>query len=183
MIFSVGHHEPINLYNTMKNSVGVYTMPVSFGTIEEPEEIQEEKKTIGRPPGAKNKPKPVTAAKETKYSSTNPHPDKGTYIKIPIDKVTLDGNLYMGVANTGGMGVTNIRFTIPGVDFGDGVEREVTIHSGWGNMLVTRTPEEIKALGLLGKKSGLQVHELPGYVIEDGVSNIEDILGEKRKKD
>jgi len=155
---------------------------VSFGTVE-PEEIQEEKKATGRPKGSKNKPKGVTAVKETKYSSTNPHPDKGTYIQIPIDKVTLDGKLYMGVANTGGMGVTNIRFTIPGVDFGDGIEREVTIHSGWGNMLVSRTPEEIKALGLLGKKSGLQVHELPGYSIENGVSNIEEILGEKRKKD
>ena len=157
-------------------------MAVSFGTIEEPEEIQEEKKSVGRPKGSPNKPKAVTAAKETKYSSTNPHPDKGTYIKIPIDKVTLDGNLYMGVANTGGMGVTNIRFIIPEVDFGDGVKREVTIHSGWGNMLVSRTPEEIKALGLLGKKSGLQVHELPGYAIENGVSNIETILGEKKKK-
>ena len=158
-------------------------MAVSFGVTPEPEEIQEDKKAIGRPKGSKNKAKPVTAQKETKYSSTNPHPDKGTYIQIPIDQVTLDGKLYMGVANTGGMGVTNIRFTIPGVDFGDGIEREVTIHSGWGNMLVSRTPEEIKALGLLGKKSGLQVHELPGYSIENGVSNIEEILGEKRKKD
>jgi hypothetical protein len=50
-------------------------------------------------------------------------------------------------------------------------------------MLVSRTPEEIKTMGLLGKKSGLQVHELPGYSIENGVSNIEDILGEKKKKD
>ena len=155
---------------------------VSFGIVE-PEETIEEKKGVGRPKGSKNKSKPVTAEKEITYSSSNPHPDKGTYIHIPLGQVTLDGKLYMGVANTGGMGVTNIRFIIPDVDFGDGIKREVTIHSGWGNMLVERTPEEIKALGLLGKKSGLKVHELPGYVIEDGVSNIEDILGEKRKKD
>jgi len=162
-------------------------MAVSFIVTPDPEEEEEVvevvKNPVGRPKGSPNKPKPVTAVKDTKYSSSNPHPDKGTYIKIPLDKVTLDGNLYMGVANTGGMGVTNIRFEIPGVDFGDGIPRTVTIHSGWGNMLVSRTPEEIKAMGLQGKKSGLQVHELPGYVIEDGVSNIETILGEKRKKE
>ena len=50
-------------------------------------------------------------------------------------------------------------------------------------MLMLISPEEIQAMGLLGKKSGLQVHELPGYILEDGVSNIEEILGEKRKKD
>ena len=70
-------------------------MAVSFGVTPEPEEIQEDKKAIGRPKGSKNKPKPVTAQKETKYSSTNPHPDKGTYIQIPINQVTLDGKLYM----------------------------------------------------------------------------------------
>lgn len=183
MILSIGQQVPINLFNTIINSVGVYTMAVSFSVVPEPEEIQEEKKSVGRPKGSTNKPKPVTAAKETKYSSTNPHPDKGTYIKIPVGQVTLDGNLYLGVANTGGMGVTNIRFILENVDLGDGIKRNLTVHSGWGNILVERTPEEIQAMGLLGKKSGLQVHELPGYILEDGVSNIEEILGEKRKKD
>ena len=158
-------------------------MAVKFTGIEEIVEdvvVEEQPKKSGRKP---NTPKAVTAVKEKKYSSTNPHPDKGTYIKIPVTEVSLDGNLYLGVANTGGLGVTNIRFVLEGVDLGDGIERKLTIHSGWGNILVERTPEEIKAMGLLGKKSGLQVHELPGYAIENGVSNIEDILGEKRKKD
>ena len=128
-------------------------------------------------------PKNVTADKEVKYSSANPHPAKGTYIKIPVDEVKLDGNMYLGVANTGTMGVTNIRFVLEGVDLGDGVERTLTIHSGWGNILVERTAVEQKAMGLLGKKSGLKVEELPGYTIENGKTNIETILGEARKKE
>ena len=158
-------------------------MAAKFIVQEEPEEIQEPKK-VGRPKGTPNKPKMVTAEKK-EYGTKNPHPDKGTYIKVPMGTVDMSNtNLYIGVASTGGMGVTNIRFSLPPMDFGDGVLRVLTVHSGWGNLLVERTPEEIKAMNLKGKRSGWQVHELPGYVIDsEGNSNIEEVLGEKRSKE
>ena len=142
-------------------------MPVSFGApmpIDEPE------------------PEPVKKVTATKYGPNNIHPDKGIYLKVPLDSVELESTAYIGVASTGQLGITNIKFSFP-LDLGDG-EVMVTYHAGWGNLTIERDATFIKANNLLGKKSGIKVDEIPEYQIDKkGNSNITDLLGPLKSKD
>ena len=116
-----------------------------------------------------------------KWSKDNPHPDKGIYLKVPLSTVELESTAYMGVATTGGMGITNIKFSFP-FDLGDGETVMLTYHAGWGNLTIERSKAYIDAHKLKGKRSGLQVSELPDYKMVDGVSNVEDLLGPLKEK-
>lgn len=146
-------------------------MAVSFtnASAEEPEE----------------QPKAVTASapKETaKYGPKHPHPDKGIYLKVSISDIVLESTAYIGVASTGQLGITNVKFTFP-IDLGDG-EVMLTYHAGWGNLTIERDATYIKANNLLGKKSGVKVEELPDYTVNGkGQSNVEDLLGTRKSKD
>jgi len=145
---------------------------VSFGAPEPEPEPEVAKSTTG-----KGKAKKVTAQK---YGPNNVHPDKGTYLKLPLTNIVLDGNAYLGVASTGQLGITNIKFDFT-INLGDGDEI-VTYHSGWGNMLRQRDAQFIKDNALLGKKSGVKVDEIPEYEIDaKGKSNITDLLGPLKK--
>ena len=144
-------------------------MPVSFGGVDVPEPEPEAEPVVT---------KKVTAVK---YGPNNPHPDKGIYIKVPLVNVTLDGNAYIGVASTGQLGITNIKFDFP-INLGNG-EEILTYHAGWGNLTKERDAAFIKANGLLGKKSGIKVEELPEYTVDSkGNSNIADLLGPLKEK-
>jgi len=129
-------------------------------------------------------PEPVKAKKVTaeKYGPKNPHPDKGIYLKVQLDSVELESTAYIGVASTGQLGITNIKFSFP-LDLGEG-EVMVTYHAGWGNLTIERDATFIKANNLLGKKSGIKVEEIPEYKINSkGNSNIADLLGPLKSKD
>ena len=121
-----------------------------------------------------------------KYGADNPHPAQGTYCVLPIGEVNLVAKMYLGIAKTGGMGITNIKFEIKDVDAGDGVSRNWTVHAGWANITVSRTQEELIKLGrnpAESKASGLRVEELEGFTInEDGTTNIDAILGPKHSR-
>ena len=146
-------------------------MPVSFGVEPEPEP-DESNGTPAQPA------KPVTAEK---YGPKNPHPDKGIYIKVPLVNVTLDGNAYLGVASTGRLGITNIKFDFK-INLGNG-EETLTYHAGWGNLTKERDAAFIKTNGLLGKKSGIKVEELPGYTVDSkGITNVTELLGPLKEK-
>ena len=130
-------------------------------------------------------PKAVTASapKQTvKYGPNNPHPDKGIYLKVPLSDIVLESTAYIGVASTGQLGITNVKFTFP-IDLGNG-EVMLTYHAGWGNLTIERDATYIKANNLLGKKSGVKVEELPDYTVNGkGQSNVEDLLGQRKSKD
>ena len=130
-------------------------------------------------------PKAVTASapnKTVKYGKDNPHPDKGIYLKVPLSDIVLESTAYIGVASTGQLGITNVKFTFP-IDLGNG-EVMLTYHAGWGNLTIERDATYIKANNLLGKKSGVKVEELPDYTVDGkGQSNVEDLLGQRKSKD
>ena len=129
-------------------------------------------------------PEPTKAKKVTaeKYGPKNPHPDKGIYLKVPLDSVELESTAYIGVASTGQLGITNIKFSFP-LDLGEG-EVMVTYHAGWGNLTIERNAAFIKANNLLGKKSGIKVDEIPEYKMDSkGKSNITELLGPLKSKD
>ena len=128
-------------------------------------------------------PKKVTAtADAVKHGPKNPHPDKGIYLKVPLSGIELESTAYIGVASTGQLGITNVKFTFP-IDLGDG-EVMLTYHAGWGNLTIERDANYIKAYNLLGKKSGVKVDELPDYVVDSkGNSNIQELLGPIKTKD
>ena len=130
-------------------------------------------------------PKAVTAStpkEAVKYGPKNPHPDKGIYLKVPLSGIELESTAYIGVASTGQLGITNVKFTFP-IDLGDG-EVMLTYHAGWGNLTIERDATYIKANNLLGKKSGVKVEELPDYTVNGkGQSNVEDLLGTRKSKD
>ena len=129
---------------------------------------------------------PALVVPTIEYGAKKPHPDQGTYCALPIIQVNLVAKMYLGIAKTGGLGVTNIKFEVPDVDVGDGIARNWTVHAGWANIIVSRTAEELIALGrnpAESKASGLKVDELIGFAInEDGTTNIESILGPKHSR-
>jgi hypothetical protein len=131
-----------------------------------------------------DEPKAVTAepVKTVKYGPNSPHPDKGIYLKVTLSDIVLESTAYIGVASTGQLGITNIKFNFP-INLGDG-EIMLTYHAGWGNLTIERDAAYIKANNLLGKKSGLKVEELPDYTVDGkGQSNIQDLLGPRKSKD
>ena len=135
-------------------------------------------------PNDEPEPEPVVVKKVTavKYGPNNPHPDKGIYLKVPLDSVELESTAYIGVASTGQLGITNIKFSFP-LDLGEG-EVMVTYHAGWGNLTIERNAAFIKANNLLGKKSGIKVDEIPEYKMDSkGKSNITELLGPLKSKD
>jgi len=147
-------------------------MAVTFLAIEP--EPEPEPEPNGTPPPAK----PVTAIA---YGPNNIHPDKGIYLKVQLPAVVLDPNAYLGVASTGQLGITNIKFDFP-INLGNG-EVILTYHSGWGNLTIARDAAYIAKYKLVGKKSGVKVAEIPGYILDDsGKSNITDLLGPLKEK-
>ena len=144
-------------------------MAVKFGGDATPEQEPEQEQVA----------KKVTAEK---YGPKNPHPDKGIYLKVPLDSVELESTAYIGVASTGQLGITNIKFSFP-LDLGEG-DVMVTYHAGWGNLTIERDASFIKANNLLGKKSGLKVDEIPDYQIDSkGNSNVQELLGPIKSKE
>lgn len=117
------------------------------------------------------------------------HPAKGTYQHaITPGMVTIGPGAYFSIAKTGAVGIVNLTFELS-MGFGGPLlncyppqangEYIIVAQQGFTNLKLERPPEARILLGLQGNKSGIRVHELPGFEMSpDGLTtNIVDILG------
>ena len=138
---------------------------------------QETKKEIkevlkkGRPIGSKNKAKTVTMEKDT-------HVDMGVYGRFNTSDIELMSGSKFRVFASGNVGLTNARF-------------KVKVGDEWlvfgpcnASFLTERDDQWRKDNDSTNNRSGLKVFELDGYELDDdGDSNIQDLLGEKKIKE
>ena len=138
--------------------------------VETKEEIKEVVKK-GRPVGSKNKVKAVTMANDT-------HIDMGVYGRFNTSDIELMSGSKFRVFASGNVGLTNARF-------------KVKVGDEWlvfgpcnASFLTERDDEWRKNNNSTNNRSGLKVSELDGYELDDdGESNIQDLLGEKKIKE
>ena len=134
------------------------------------EEIKEVVKK-GRPVGSKNKVKAVTMANDT-------HIDMGVYGRFNTSDIELMSGSKFRIFASGNVGLTNARF-------------KVKVGDEWlvfgpcnASFLTERDDQWRKDNNSTNNRSGLKVSELDGYELDDdGESNIQDLLGEKKIKE
>ena len=134
------------------------------------EEIKEVVKK-GRPVGSKNKVKAVTMANDT-------HIDMGVYGRFNTSDIELMSGSKFRVFASGNVGLTNARFR---VKVGD---EWLVFGPCNASFLTERDDQWRKDNNSTNNRSGLKVSELDGYELDDdGESNIQDLLGEKKIKE
>ena len=138
--------------------------------VETKEEIKEVVKK-GRPVGSKNKVKAVTMANDT-------HIDMGVYGRFNTSDIELMSGSKFRVFASGNVGLTNARFR---VKVGD---EWLVFGPCNASFLTERDDQWRKDNNSTNNRSGLKVSELDGYELDDdGESNIQDLLGEKKIKE
>ena len=138
--------------------------------VETKEEIKEVVKK-GRPVGSKNKVKAVTMANDT-------HIDMGVYGRFNTSDIELMSGSKFRVFASGNVGLTNARFR---VKVGD---EWLVFGPCNASFLTERDDQWRKDNASTNNRSGLKVSELDGYELDDdGESNIQDLLGEKKIKE
>ena len=138
--------------------------------VETKEEIKEVVKK-GRPVGSKNKVKAVTMANDT-------HIDMGVYGRFNTSDIELMSGSKFRVFASGNVGLTNARFR---VKVGD---EWLVFGPCNASFLTERDDQWRKDNNSTNNRSGLKVSELDGYELDDdGESNIQDLLGEKKVKE
>ena len=139
-------------------------------TKKENKEIKEVVKK-GRPVGSKNKAKAVTVANDT-------HIDMGVYGRFNTSDIELMSGSKFRVFASGNVGLTNARFR---VKVGD---EWLVFGPCNASFLTERDDQWRKDNNSTNNRSGLKVSELDGYELDDdGESNIQDLLGEKKIKE
>ena len=134
------------------------------------EEIKEVVKK-GRPVGSKNKAKAVTVANDT-------HIDMGVYGRFNTSDIELMSGSKFRIFASGNVGLTNARF-------------KVKVGDEWlvfgpcnASFLTERDDQWRKDNNSTNNRSGLKVDELEGYELNDeGESNVQELLGEKKVKE
>ena len=141
-------------------------------TVKAQETKKENKEVLkkGRPIGSKNKPKTVTMEKDT-------HIDMGVYGRFNTSDIELLPGSKFRVFASGNVGLTNARF-------------KVKVGDEWlvfgpcnASFLTERDDQWRKDNDSTNNRSGLKVNELEGYELNDGESNVQDLLGEKKIKE
>ena len=138
--------------------------------VENKEEVKEVVKK-GRPVGSKNKAKKVTMANDT-------HIDMGVYGRFNTSDIELMPGSKFRIFASGNVGLTNARF-------------KVKVGDEWlvfgpcnASFLTERDDQWRKDNNSTNNRSGLKVDELDGYELnDDGESNVQDLLGEKKIKE
>ncbi len=138
--------------------------------VENKEEVKEVVKK-GRPVGSKNKAKKVTMANDT-------HIDMGVYGRFNTSDIELMPGSKFRIFASGNVGLTNARF-------------KVKVGDEWlvfgpcnASFLTERDDQWRKDNNSTNNRSGLKVDELEGYELnDDGESNVQDLLGEKKIKE
>jgi len=138
--------------------------------VENKEEVKEVVKK-GRPVGSKNKAKAVTVANDT-------HIDMGVYGRFNTSDIELMSGSKFRIFASGNVGLTNARF-------------KVKVGDEWlvfgpcnASFLTERDDQWRKDNNSTNNRSGLKVDELEGYELnDDGESNVQDLLGEKKIKE
>ena len=149
---------------------------IQFNTTATPEPVvvAEEKKKVGRPPGAKNKVNKITATPETENVSEY----KGTYGKFPGGTFRLMDTSTLKVAKSDNVCLFNVRIEIP--MSWDGEDEEIYIlHAPMATFLKKRTVKEIAEKGLKGTRSAITATELIKMVGKP----LTDIIGKLRNND
>ena len=141
-------------------------------TVKAQETKKENKEVLkkGRPIGYKNKVKTVTMEKDT-------HIDMGVYGRFNTSDIELMPGSKFRVFASGNVGLTNARF-------------KVKVGDEWlvfgpcnASFLTERDDQWRKDNDSTNNRSGLKVNELEGYELNDGESNVQDLLGEKKIKE
>ena len=138
--------------------------------VENKEEVKEVVKK-GRPVGSKNKAKTVTMANDT-------HIDMGVYGRFNTSDIELMAGSKFRIFASGNVGLTNARF-------------KVKVGDEWlvfgpcnASFLTERNDQWRKDNNSTNNRSGLKVDELEGYELNDeGESNVQELLGEKKVKE
>ena len=142
-------------------------------TVKAVENKEEAKEVVkkGRPVGSKNKAKAVTVANDT-------HIDMGVYGRFNTSDIELMSGSKFRVFASGNVGLTNARFR---VKVGD---EWLVFGPCNASFLTERDDQWRKDNNSTNNRSGLKVSELDGYELDDdGESNIQDLLGEKKIKE